>query len=160
MKRVIMYTDGACSGNPGPGGYGVVLLYNGNRKELSGGFNNTTNNRMEMTAVIKGLESLKESCYVSIYSDSKYIVDSINKGWAKRWRANGWMRNKKERALNPDLWERLLNLSQQHDINFNWVKGHADIEENERCDFLATEALKEPNLPEDVVNEPKGLYNN
>lgn len=157
-KKVIIYTDGACSGNPGPGGYGVVLLYNEHRKELSGGYRNTTNNRMELMAVIKGLEALKEPCQVALYSDSKYIVDAMNNGWAKRWRANGWMRNKKERALNADLWERVLELCERHDVSFHWVKGHADVEENERCDFLATEALKQPNLPEDVVEEPMGLF--
>lgn len=149
LKKVIMYTDGACSGNPGPGGYGVVLLYKGHRKELSRGYKNTTNNRMEMMAVIKGLEALKEPCIVDIYSDSKYLVDSINKGWAARWRANGWMRNKKERALNVDLWERLMQLLDKHQATFYWIKGHADVKENECCDFLATEALKGPNLLED-----------
>lgn len=150
QKEVVMYTDGACSGNPGPGGYGVVLLYKGHRKELSQGYLNTTNNRMEMMAVIKGLEALKQPCAVEVYSDSKYLVDSVNKGWAARWQANNWMRNKKERALNVDLWKQLLLLLNKHQVSFYWVKGHANIEENERCDFLATEAIKQPNLLEDT----------
>lgn len=149
-KHVIIYTDGACSGNPGPGGYGVVMIYNNHRKELSAGFSNTTNNRMEMTAVIKALEALKMKCNVTIYSDSKYLIDAVEKGWARRWKANGWMRNKKEKALNPDLWEKLLSLLDQHNVKFEWVKGHAGNPENERCDFLATEAAKQPNLPEDI----------
>lgn len=149
MKTVTIYTDGACSGNPGAGGYGVVLLYGTARKELSGGFQRTTNNRMEVLAVIKGLEALKEPCNVFLYSDSKYVVDAIEKGWVVKWKQNGWMRNKKERALNVDLWERLLVLLERHRVNFRWVKGHADNPENERCDQLAREALRQDNLPED-----------
>jgi len=141
MKSVTMYTDGACSGNPGPGGYGVVLLHNTHRKELSGQDPQTTNNRMEMMAAIVGLEALKEPCNVSLYSDSKYIVDAIQKGWAKRWQANNWMRTKKDPALNPDLWERLLGLLDKHNVDFYWVKGHAGNKENERCDELAREAI-------------------
>ena len=146
MKEVILYTDGACSGNPGPGGYGVVLLFtdsknNTYRKELSGSDLATTNNRMEMMAVIAGFEALKEPCKVSLYSDSRYVVDAIDKGWAKRWRANSWKRNKKEDALNPDLWERLLILLEGHEVAVNWVKGHANNPENERCDQLAREAI-------------------
>jgi ribonuclease HI len=140
MKKITIYTDGACSGNPGPGGYGAVLIYGTHRKEISGGEAQTTNNRMEMTAVIKGLEMLKEPCEVAIFSDSRYVVDAIEKGWALRWQKNNWKRNKKEPALNPDLWEQLLNLLQQHKVTFHWVKGHAGNPENERCDFLATEA--------------------
>lgn len=138
-KQVEIFTDGACSGNPGPGGYGVILRYKGINKELSGGEACTTNNRMELTAVITGLSALKESCYVTLYSDSKYIIDAIQKGWAKKWQANGWMRNKKDPALNPDLWEKLLHLLEQHEVNFVWVKGHAGHPENERCDRLAVE---------------------
>ncbi len=138
-KQVEIFTDGACSGNPGPGGYGVILRYKGINKELSGGEACTTNNRMELTAVITGLSALKESCCVTLYSDSKYIIDAIQKGWAKKWQANGWMRNKKDPALNPDLWEKLLNLLEQHEVNFVWVKGHAGHPENERCDRLAVE---------------------
>lgn len=149
MKTVTIYTDGACSGNPGAGGYGVVLLYGPARKELSGGFRRTTNNRMEVLAVIKGLEALKEPCNVFLYSDSKYVVDAIEKGWVVKWKQNGWMRNKKEKALNIDLWERLLRLLEQHRVNFRWVKGHADNPENERCDQLAREALRQDDLPED-----------
>ena len=138
-KQVEIFTDGACSGNPGPGGYGVILRYKGINKELSGGEACTTNNRMVLTAVITGLSALKESCCVTLYSDSKYIIDAIQKGWAKKWQANGWMRNKKDPALNPDLWEKLLNLLEQHEVNFVWVKGHAGHPENERCDRLAVE---------------------
>ena len=138
-KQVEIFTDGACSGNPGPGGYGVILRYKGINKELSGGEACTTNNRMELTAVITGLSALKESCCVTLYSDSKYIIDAIQKGWAKKWQANGWMRNKKAPALNPDLWEKLLHLLEQHEVNFVWVKGHAGHPENERCDRLAVE---------------------
>jgi len=143
MKKVIIYTDGACSGNPGPGGYGVVLLHKGHRKELSGGEAQTTNNRMETLAAIIGLEALKEPCQVDIYSDSKYVVDAIQKGWARRWQANNWKRNKKDPALNPDLWQRLLDLLDTHDVNFHWVKGHAGNTENERCDVLARTAIEQ-----------------
>jgi ribonuclease HI len=146
---VTIYTDGACIGNPGPGGYGTVLLSGEHRKELSGGFANTTNNRMEILAAIVGLESLKKPSAVTIYSDSRYLVDAIEKGWALKWQANGWMRNKKERAVNPDLWERLLDLTKQHDVEFRWVRGHAGNKENERCDKLAVAAAKGRNLPAD-----------
>ena len=132
-----MYTDGACSGNPGPGGWGTILKSGGHVKELSGGEPNTTNNRMELTAVIAGLSALKYPCEVTITSDSKYVIDAIRQGWAKKWRAQGWMRNKKEKALNPDLWETLLDLLDVHDVTFRWVKGHAGHPENERCDELA-----------------------
>ena len=136
-KQVWMYTDGACSGNPGPGGWGTILKSGGHVKELSGGEPNTTNNRMELTAVIAGLSALKYPCEVTITSDSKYVIDAIRQGWAKKWRAQGWMRNKKEKALNPDLWETLLDLLDVHDVTFQWVKGHAGHPENERCDELA-----------------------
>jgi len=139
---VEIYTDGACSGNPGPGGYGVVLLYKGNRKELSGGFRLTTNNRMEILSVIKGLEALKEPCNVCLYSDSRYVVDAVEKGWAKRWKKNNWMKNKNEPALNPDLWQRLLELLEVNQVSFQWVKGHANNPENERCDQLARAAVQ------------------
>ncbi len=137
MKKVEIFTDGACSGNPGPGGYGVVLRYNGVEKELSGGEALTTNNRMELTAAIVGLSALKEQCIVTLYSDSKYLIDAINCGWAQKWRENGWMRNKREAAQNPDLWEKLLGLLDMHEVNLVWVKGHAGHPENERCDRLA-----------------------
>ncbi len=141
MKSVIIYTDGACSGNPGAGGYGTVLLYGTARKELSEGYQKTTNNRMELLAVIKGLEALKEPCQVTLYSDSKYVVDAIEKGWVKKWQANGWKRNQKEMALNVDLWERVLPLLEKHSVKLIWVKGHANNKENERCDFLARQAI-------------------
>ena len=140
--KVTVYTDGACSGNPGPGGYGAILIYNGLEKELSGGESETTNNRMEIMGAIKALEALKKPCEVNIVTDSKYLCDSINLGWAKRWRENGWMRNKKEPALNIDLWERLLVLLEGHEVSFSWVKGHAGNEYNNRCDALAVEMSK------------------
>lgn len=150
MKKLFLYTDGACSGNPGPGGYGVILKYGEQFRELSGGFAHTTNNRMELMAVIKGLESLKEPCDVTVVSDSRYIVDAMEKGWAKRWRANGWKRNKKEAALNPDLWARMLDLCDTQTVRFQWVNGHTGHPENERCDQLAVAAAAMPGLPEDV----------
>lgn len=146
LKKVKLYADGACSGNPGPGGYGTILLYEQHRKEISGGYQNTTNNRMEILAVIRGLEILKKRCDVTVYSDSKYVVDAMTKGWVKRWQKNGWMRNKKEPALNVDLWEEMLKLCSQHQVDFRWVKGHSGHPENERSDFLATEALKRKDL--------------
>lgn len=149
MKEVTIYTDGACSGNPGAGGYGIVLLYGSAKKELSAGYAKTTNNRMELLAVIKGLEALKEPCRVKLYSDSRYVVDAIEKGWVLKWKQNGWMRNKKERASNADLWERLLPLLARHEVKFIWVKGHADNPGNERCDTLARLAIQTGNLLED-----------
>jgi len=142
-KSVTIYTDGACLGNPGPGGWGAILDYNGRQKEISGSENSTTNNRMELTAVISALSLLKESCDVALYSDSQYIVNAVDKGWAVKWRDNQWMRNKKDPALNPDLWERLLELCTQHTVTFHWVKGHAGHPENERCDQLAVTAANE-----------------
>lgn len=140
MKTVDIYTDGACSGNPGTGGYGVVLKYNGARKEISKGFLRTTNNRMELMAVICGLESLKEPCIVNLYSDSKYVVDAVEKKWVYKWKEQGWMRTKKDKAVNVDLWIRLLELLDIHDVRFIWVKGHASNAENNRCDELARTA--------------------
>jgi ribonuclease HI len=140
LPEVTIYTDGSCSHNPGPGGYGVVLLYKGHRKELSAGFRLTTNNRMEILAAIKGLEALNQRCRVTLYSDSQYVVNTMEKGWALRWQSNGWMRNRKEKAVNPDLWERLLRLCSRHQVRFQWVRGHVGTEENERADQLATEA--------------------
>ncbi len=137
MKKVEIFTDGACSGNPGPGGWGAILRYNGVEKELSGGESNTTNNRMELSAVIFALEALKEPCEVELYSDSQYVCNALTLGWAKKWRAQGWMRNKKEPALNPELWEKLLIQYERHTVHVNWVKGHAGHPENERCDRLA-----------------------
>ena len=149
MKNVTLYTDGGCINNPGPGGYGAVLIYNSQRKELSGGFRRTTNNRMEILAAIAGLEALKEPCRVTLYSDSQYLVYAIQKGWALKWKSNGWMRSNKEKAINPDLWERLLKLCGIHDVQFSWVRGHAGNRENERCDQLAKAAAQQPDLPAD-----------
>ena len=137
MRTVTLYTDGACSGNPGPGGWGAILEYNGTEKELSGGEENTTNNRMELTAVIRGLQALKEPCNVELYSDSKYVVDALEKGWAVGWQKRGWVKSDKSPALNPDLWETLLALCKQHKVTCHWVKGHAQNEKNNRCDQLA-----------------------
>ncbi len=137
MKTVTLYTDGACSGNPGPGGWGAILLYNGVEKELCGGDVSTTNNRMELTAVIQGLEALKEPCVVELWSDSKYVVDALEKGWARGWKARGWVKPDKKPALNPDLWDRLLSLCDRHTVHLHWVKGHAANPYNNRCDQLA-----------------------
>ena len=137
MKTVNLYTDGACSGNPGPGGWGAILEYNGTEKVLSGGEDRTTNNRMELTAVIRGLEVLNQPCQVELYSDSKYVVDGLTKGWARSWQARGWVKSDKKPAMNPDLWERLLELTQTHSVNCHWVKGHAQNPMNNRCDQLA-----------------------
>lgn len=134
-----IFTDGACSGNPGPGGYGVVLRFGSAEKELSGGAANTTNNRMELLGVITGLAALKEPCRVILNTDSKYVVNSVTKGWVYSWRKNGWIKSDKKPALNVDLWEKLLPLLEVHDVQFNWVKGHAGHPENERCDRLAVE---------------------
>lgn len=142
MKHVDIFTDGACSGNPGPGGWGAILRYKGHEKELSGGEKNTTNNRMELSAVINALASLKEPCEVKLYSDSQYVCNALKQGWAKKWKANGWMRNKKDPALNPELWEKLLELCDLHKVEIIWVKGHAGHPENERCDRLAVDASK------------------
>ena len=143
MKTVTLYTDGACSGNPGPGGWGAILEYNGREKELSGGEDNTTNNRMELTAVIRGLSALKEACIVELYSDSKYVIDGLSKGWAVSWRKNGWKKADKKPALNPDLWGQLLDLVEKHQVCYHWVKGHAENPKNNRCDELAVaEAAK------------------
>jgi ribonuclease HI len=137
MKQVKLYTDGACSGNPGPGGWGAILRFGEHEKELSGGEAKTTNNRMELSAVIAGLSALKEPCEVEIISDSKYVIDAVTKGWAVKWQKNGWVKPDKKPALNPDLWEKLLGLLARHKVTFTWVKGHAGHPENERCDQLA-----------------------
>ena len=151
---VTIHTDGACLGNPGPGGYGVILDYQGRRKELSGGYALTTNNRMELLAAIIGLEALNRPCDVTLYSDSRYLVDAVGKGWAARWRKNGWMRNKREAAVNPDLWERLLNLLERHNTEFRWVRGHSGEPNNERCDALASAAARGDNLAADPGYPP------
>jgi len=143
VKQVTLYTDGACSGNPGPGGWGAILEYCGVEKELSGGENSTTNNRMELTAVIEGLKALKESCVVELYSDSKYVIDGLSKGWAEGWRRNGWRKADKKPALNPDLWEQLLELTGRHEMRYHWVKGHAENPKNNRCDELAVSQWKQ-----------------
>lgn len=135
--NVTIYTDGACSGNPGPGGYGAILMYGAHKKELSGGNPNTTNNRMELMGVITALKALNRPCQVDLYTDSQYVVNAIEKCWAKKWQANGWMRNKKDKALNPDLWQTLLDLLEVHQVTFHWVKGHAENPYNNRCDELA-----------------------
>ena len=137
MKHIDIFTDGACSGNPGPGGWGAVLRYNGAEKELSGGAADTTNNRMELTAVIEGLLALKESCDVILTTDSRYVADGLTKGWAANWKKNGWRKADKKPALNPDLWDELLRLCEIHNLTINWIKGHAGHSENERCDALA-----------------------
>ena len=142
MKTVTLYTDGACSGNPGPGGWGAILEFNGIEKELSGGAENTTNNRMELTAVIEGLKALKEPCIVELYSDSKYVIDALEKGWAVSWRAKGWKKADKKPALNPELWEVLLQLCEKHHLHYHWVKGHADNPKNNRCDEMAVAQWK------------------
>lgn len=137
MKHIELYTDGACSGNPGPGGWGAILRYGGTEKELCGGEKQTTNNRMELTAVIEGLAALKEPCEVTLTSDSKYVVDGITKGWARAWKRNGWRKADKKPALNADLWDKLLTLLDIHQVRFVWVHGHQGHPENERCDALA-----------------------
>ena len=137
MKTVTIYTDGACSGNPGPGGWGAILDWNGIEKEISGGAPETTNNRMELTGVIEALSLLKEPCVVELYSDSKYVIDALEKGWAWGWRKKGWIKSDKKPALNPDLWEMLLGLVSQHELHYHWVKGHESNEKNNRCDEQA-----------------------
>ena len=136
-KRVDIYSDGACSGNPGAGGYGVILRYKGKEREISGGSAETTNNRMELTAVIEGLSALKEPCRVMLTTDSKYVVDSVNKGWLYSWKKNNWIKSNNKPVLNVDLWERLIPLLEMHDVTFIWVRGHDGHPENERCDRLA-----------------------
>lgn len=140
--KVEMFTDGACSGNPGPGGWGTILRCNGKEKELSGGEPRTTNNRMELTAVIKGLKALKKPCNVTLYSDSKYVCDALEKGWAKKWQKNNWKKSDGKTALNIPLWEELLTLCDIHSLNIIWVKGHAGHPENERCDEMAVKESK------------------
>ena len=137
MKTVTIYTDGACSGNPGPGGWGAILIYGTHKRELSGGEPDTTNNRMELTAVIQALSLLKEPCAVDLWSDSKYVIDGLEKGWARGWKKRGWVKSDKKPALNPDLWDRLLELEEIHTLRCHWVKGHAENEYNNRCDELA-----------------------
>lgn len=160
VKEVTIYTDGSCEPNPGFGGWGVVLIHGNHRKELSGGFQHSTNNRMEIIAVIMGLEALKTPCKVTLYSDSEYLVNAIKQGWVHRWKANGWWRNKEEKAANIDLWEKLLNLCNKHQVEFVWVKAHAGNPDNERCDELSLQALKQDNLPIDEGYEPQPVTKN
>ena len=158
LRHVTIHTDGSCIGNPGPGGYGVILEHDGREKELSGGFRRTTNNRMEILAVIVGLEALRDRCSVTVYSDSRYVVDAIEKGWARKWQDNDWMRNKRERAINPDLWERLLTLLGKHEVELRWVRGHAGNPGNVRADKLAVAAANGKDLPSDERYEkPQGM---
>ena len=142
MRTVTIYTDGACSGNPGPGGWGAILSYKGAEKELSGGEAETTNNRMELTAVIEALSLLKEPCIVELYADSKYVIDALEKGWLYGWQKRGWVKADKKPVLNVDLWQRLLPLLARHDVRCHWVKGHAENEKNNRCDQLAVAESK------------------
>lgn len=137
MKKVTIYTDGACSGNPGPGGWGAVLIYGGHRLEMSGGERQTTNNRMELVAAIEAMSRLNQPCEVELWSDSRYLVDGLEKGWAKNWRSRGWKKKDGSPALNPELWERLLELCEEHTVTLHWVKGHAENRENNRCDEMA-----------------------
>lgn len=149
-EKVVIFTDGSANPNPGVGGYGVILKFKEYVKELSGGFCKTTNNRMEIVACVEGLRALKQKSEVVIFSDSQYVVNSISKGWAKKWQTQGWMRNDKERAESPDLWAQLLELCNQHNVEFQWIKGHNGTKENERCDQLAMEATQKKNLPADI----------
>ena len=149
MKKVEIYTDGACSGNPGPGGYGIILTYKRNKKELSGGFIRTTNNRMELLAAIVALDALTEPCEVTLYSDSRYLVDSVTKNWLLSWKKRNWITADKSPVKNVDLWERYLAAQARHKITMVWVKGHAENEFNNRCDELARSAAAAPGLPED-----------
>ena len=142
MKHVAIYTDGACSGNPGPGGWGAILVYNGAEKVLSGGEAETTNNRMELTAFLTAVSQLKEPCEIELYSDSQYVINALEKGWAKGWRARGWKKADRSPALNADLWARALEEAEKHVIHYHWLKGHAGHPENERCDRLAVAQSK------------------
>jgi ribonuclease HI len=146
IPRVVAWTDGCCLGNPGPGGYGAVLLSGGNRKELRGGYKRTTNNRMEILAVIRALEALKERCDVTICTDSQYVVNAMTKGWAENWKSRGWKTAGNQAAANPDLWEQMLRLRLKHRVTFQWVKGHSGVAENERADRLANEGATGPDL--------------
>ena len=139
LKKVTIFSDGACSGNPGPGGWGAILRYGVHEKEICGGEAQTTNNRMELTAVLRALQMLKEPCDVTLCSDSKYVIDALSKGWAKSWQKNGWVKSDKKPALNPDLWEALLAAAEPHTLHYQWIKGHAGHPENERCDAMAVQ---------------------
>ena len=158
-RHVMIHTDGSCLKNPGRGGYGALLQRGAAEKEITGGFRKTTNNRMELMAAIAGLRALKDPCQVTLFSDSRYVVDGMSKGWARRWRANGWRRNPREMAANPDLWEELLTLNDKHDVKFRWVQAHTGHVENERCDRLAVQAAKQPDLPVDEGYESEAPPN-
>ncbi len=149
MKEVVIYTDGACAGNPGPGGYAAIIEYNGKRKELTGGYRLTTNARMELIAVIQALSELKRPCRVTVYCDSQYVVNAIEKGWLEKWQVNNWHKSDREAVQNVDLWQRLLPLLKQHVVRFVWVAGHNGDVKNERCNRLAKGACREPDLPPD-----------
>jgi ribonuclease HI len=155
VTEVTVYTDGACIGNPGPGGYAAILISGNKRKEIVGGYRLTTNNRMEILAALLALEALKWSSRVTIHSDSRYLVDTIVKGWAQRWRDNGWKRNAKEEVVNADLWERMLIICEKHEVEFVWVRGHAGQPENERCDLLSEAAAQADGLPADIGYEER-----
>ena len=164
MKKVLIYTDGSSRGNPGPGGYGAVLLFGEHKKELSAGYRETTNNRMELLAVIVALESLKFACNVEIFSDSKYVINAMNKGWVIGWSQRGWLKADKKAVKNVDLWKRLYHVAQDHDVTWTWVKGHAGNEYNEICDELATTAAQGEQLSIDegyITEEGEGeLFGN
>ena len=151
MKTVSLYTDGSCLGNPGPGGWGVLLRYGGREKELSGGFADTTNNRMEITAVLEGLAALKEACIVDLYTDSQYVRRAVTEGWLENWQRNGWRTSAKKPVKNRDLWERLLPLLKRHTLHFHWIRGHAGHPENERCDALARTQAGRSDLPREAA---------
>ena len=152
-KGVTIYTDGSCIGNPGPGGYGAILEYQGYRREIFGGYRKTTNNRMELIAIIEALAILKEPCNVTLYSDSEYVVKAMSEGWPYSWKEKGWRRNGDKGAANSDLWSVLLNLCETHNVRFHWVRGHSGHPENERCDALASAAARSPNLQADTGYE-------
>jgi ribonuclease HI len=158
MKKITAFTDGACSGNPGPGGYGVILRYSNHEKELSGGFRKTTNNRMELMAAIVALESLREPCEVAMVTDSQYVVHAVEKGWLHAWKAKGWRKSGKGKVCNIDLWERLLAQLFKHKVSFTWIRGHAGHAENERCDALAVAASLAPQRPEDIEHSKKAFF--
>jgi ribonuclease HI len=151
LKKITVFTDGSCLGNPGPGGWGVILRYGGHEKELSGGFTDTTNNRMEIMAVLEGLLALKEPCRVDLYTDSQYVRKAVTDGWLENWQRNGWRTAAKKPVKNRDLWERLLPLLKRHTLHFHWIRGHAGHPENERCDVLARMQAERPDLPQDIV---------
>lgn len=161
LPQVTIYTDGACLGNPGPGGWAAVIIKDGTRKEISGGFQHTTNNRMELKAAIEGLRLLSSSSQVTLFSDSKYLVDAMTLGWVEQWKAKKWRTAKRQKVLNPDLWKILLPLCEKHQVQFRWLQGHAGDRENERCDYLSNRAARGHNLPQDdgyITDSPPTLF--